>query len=258
MKKKKLSSGKIAFIVFGGIAFLFAFVIAYLVVADLKQENLLKQEIINVSNKDLLTDNYSVEVKTTGDYAYIEEAVKKYYKNLSDNIKVINSYLNDEELINILSYENISSDGPKFIKSYETLSKTKDKTSKSLNNIIDLCKEDTIKKLIDKDKVDDYTYDLYLTLMYTDEDKKKLEEAKTEIQEISDNLNVFLDKVKVMLDLLNQNSDYWFVKDGQLYFETDALVAKYNKLHDELNKFVKDKFSKYENNNDSANDKNNI
>lgn len=247
MKKKK-GILKYIFITLGIILVIFSIVIGYLVITDLKQEDLLKKELVNLANKDLLNDNYDIKVKTTGDYAYIEEAVKSYYKKLSDNIKLINSYLNDEELINILSLENISKDKPNFNNSYKILNDTKEKVDKSLTEIINLCNEDTIKNLIDKEKVDDYSYELYLELMYTKDDIEEFNNTKNEMKTIGDNLNAFLDKVEAILNLLKDNSNSWFIENNELYFKTNSLVNKYNSLYNDLNTFVKDKFSKYNNN----------
>ena len=47
---------------------------------ELQEEDILKQEIVNYSNKDLATDDYSIKVKTTGDRAYVEEAIIKVYQ----------------------------------------------------------------------------------------------------------------------------------------------------------------------------------
>lgn len=243
MEKKKMSKGKKIFTFVGVILVAFVVGVGYLVIKDLEQEDLLKKEIVNVSNKDFLTDNYDIEVKTTGDYAYIEEAIKKYYKKLSDSIKTINSYLNDEDLIQILSAENLQVDGPNFEKSHKILNDTRNNSTLAMQTIIDLCNEDTIKNLIDKDKIDNYSYNLYLELMYTDNDLKELAETKKEMENISNHLNVFLDKVEAMIQLLEKNSSYWYIEDGQLYFETDALVSQYNGLYDDLNQYVKDNFS---------------
>ena len=82
--KKKI---KKVLLVIGIIIVVFAVIIGYFVYKDLKQEEVLKQEVITLSNKDLLNDNYDIEIKTTGEYAYVENAVKKFYKELSDNVK---------------------------------------------------------------------------------------------------------------------------------------------------------------------------
>lgn len=245
MKKDRKKSNKLKYILIfiGIILVIFIGVVGYLIVKDLEQEDILKKEIVNLSNKDLVTDNYDIEVKTTGDYAYIEEAIKTYYKKLADSVKIINNYLNDKDLINILSATNLESDRPKFENSYRILSETRDKSNQAMETIIDLCSEETIKELIDKKKIDSYSYDLYLELMYTEDDLKDLEKTKTEMQVVSDNLNKFLDKVEAMIKMLEANSDYWFIDEGQLYFEKDSLVTEYNNLYNDLNDFVNENFA---------------
>lgn len=75
MKKKKSIKKIIIGIVIAVVIFLgLIFFMAY---KELQEEDILKQEIINYSNKDLATDDYSIKVKTTGDRAYVEEAVKE-------------------------------------------------------------------------------------------------------------------------------------------------------------------------------------
>lgn len=244
-EKKKNKVLKIILLIIGIIVAIFIALVAYLVVGDLKQEDILKKEIVNVSNKELLTDDYSIEVKTEGDYAYVEEAVKKFYKELSDSVKTINQYLNDENLINILSANNIQTDGPKFEKSYQILEAARKNSTDALQAIANLCDEETIKNLIDKEKVDEYYYDLYIQLMYTEEDLKTFAETKQQMQDLSTNLNLFLDKVNQMLNMLERNSGSWEIKDGQIYFDSDALVNEYNTLYNELNK-IAEKFTSQE------------
>lgn len=244
--KKKNTTLKIILLIIGIILIITIAGIAYLTVEDLKQEDLLKKEIVNVSNKDFLTDDYSIEVKTTGDYAYIEEAVKKFYQELSNSIKTMNQYLNDEKLINILSADNIKADGPNFTNSYKILDETRKNSTAAIQIIASLCEEETIKNLIDKEKVSDYSYNLYLQLMYTEEDLKDFKETKQEMETLSTNLNLFLDKVTEMLNMLERNKNAWTIEEGQLYFDNDTLVAEYNKLYNELNQIATEKFSAYQ------------
>lgn len=246
MKKEKKSLLKPILLIVGIIIIIFVALVAYLVINDLKQEDILKQEIVNLTNKDLLTDDYYIKVKTTGDYAYIEEAIKKFYKELSDNVKTMNQYLNDEKLINILSADNLQADGPKFLNSYYIIEETRKNSTTALQNIAKLCEEENLKNLIDKEKVDDYSYELYLQLMYTEDDLESFKETKKQMEEYAENLNLFLDKVTEMLKMLERNSDAWEIADGQIYFDTNALVNEYNTLYDELNKIAIEKFGNKE------------
>ncbi len=219
----------IVIVVILGLIFFMAF-------KELQEEDVLKQEIVNYSNKNLATDDYSIKVKTTGDRAYVEEAVKKYYKNLSDNVKTINNYLTDENLTNILSLNSLKADSPTFVKSHTLISNTKNKVSEAFKNISNLCEEDTIKNLIDKDKLSDseYYYDFYLDLMYTKKDLEELKKTKEEMEKISNNLDLFLDKVDEILTFLETNANYIEYTNTNIEFENNNLLDQYNKLINDL------------------------
>ena len=203
---------------------------------ELQEEDILKQEIINYSNKDLMKDDYPIKVKTTGDRAYVEEAVKKYYKSLSDSVKVINSYLNDEKLTNILTIESLRNDSPNYLRSHTLISNTKSKVTKELENISSLCEEETIKNLIDKDKLSnsEYYYDFYLDLMYTEKDLEMLNSTKEEMEILSTKLNEFLDKVDEILTFLETNANYIEYTDTDIYISDDNILNEYNNLIEEL------------------------
>ena len=234
MKKKKslkkiIIGIVIAVVIIIGLIFFTAF-------KELQEEDILKQEIINYSNKDLVTDDYPIEVKTTGDRAYVEEAVKKYYKSLSYSVKAINSYLNDEELTNILTVESLRNDSPNYLKSHTLISNTKSKVTKELENISSLCEEDTIKNLIDKDKLSDseYYYNFYLDLMYTEKDLEMLNNTKEEMETLSTKLNEFLDKADEILTFLETNANYIEYTDTDIYISDDNILNEYNNLIEEL------------------------
>ena len=236
MLKKILISIGVVFVVFASI-------IGYFVYKDLKQEEVLKKEIIDLSNKDLLQDNFNVSVKTTGDYAYVENAIKKFYKELSDSVKKLNYSLNDDELINILSIDNLQSDRPKFIKSHSLLDNAKKQSTEALDKISLLCDEEYIKNLLDKDKVSDYYMNFYQQLMYTESDLKYFKETKESMEELSTNINLFLDKVDEILKMLEKNNDSWFIENGQIYFSSGTLVDEYNNLYKELKAIANDKLN---------------
>ena len=234
MKKKKsikkiIISIVIVIVVILGLIFAMAF-------KELQEEDILKQEIVNYSNKDLAVDDFPIEVKTTGDRAYIEEAVKTYYKSLSDSVKTINSYLQDEKLINILSIDNLKSDSPNFLRSHTLISTTKNKISKEFANISSLCEEDTIKNLIDKDKLSnsEYYYDFYLNLMYTEKDLEDLKNAKEEMEIIANNMNLLLDKVDEILTFFETNANDIEYSDTNINFANENLLNQYNNLVNDL------------------------
>lgn len=213
-----------------------------------EQVSLLNEEVELLLDKNMLNDEYDIEIKTSGNYALVEEGIKSYYKELSDNIRVIYSYLNDSKLITILSASNLESDGPNFDFSYNILTETRNNTDIAIKNIIDLCSEEKIKSYLKKKDVGKYYYDLYLSIMLNEDDLEMLSSTRSEMIELNDNFITFLDKVEAIFNMLKSNSDYWYIENNQLYFEKSELVREYNNLYDDLNNFVKDKFSKYSSN----------
>ena len=234
MKNKKLIKKIIIGIVI--VVVIIIGLIFFMAFKELQEEDILKQEIINYSNKDLSKDNYPIKVKTTGDRAYVEEAVKKYYKSLSDSVKIINSLLNDEKLTNILTINSLRNDSPNYTKSHTLISDTKSKVTKELENISRLCEEDTIKNLIDKEKLSDseYYYDFYLKLMYTKKDLENFKSTKKEMETLSNKLNEFLNKVDEILTFLETNANYIEYTDTDIYISDNNILNKYNNLIEEL------------------------
>lgn len=236
MEKKKHKTLKKVILAVVVIFVAFAAMIIYFVAKDLKQEELLKQEIVNYSNKNLQTDEFPIVVKTTGDYAYVEEAVKKYYKNLSDNVKALNSYLKNDKLLTVLSPNSLKDDRPAYASSHEVIKSTKDKVNEALKNIDELCDEKTIKSLIDKEKLDDgeYYYDLYLKFMYTKKDKEELDKTRKSMEEVSKAFNEYLDKADEILTFLQANDSVIEYKGNGVYFSSNSQLEQYNKLVTEL------------------------
>ncbi len=221
------------------IAILFAIfvgLVVFEVVKQLKEESTLKKEIINYANKDFTKDEFPITVTTTGDCAYIEEAIKKYYKEISDNVKEINFYLNEERLNSLLSIERLKSDRPSYQKTHEVITKTKQKINSSMTALKELCTEEKIKNLIDKEKFDDpeYYYDLYLQLMYTEQDLEDLKYIKDEMETLSKTLNDSLDKLDEMITFLQNHDSYVVYEENSFYFTDDQLLAEYNNLILEL------------------------
>ena len=238
MKKRKT-----IFISLSVIIILLAVITSYLVINASNQEKILKREIENLITMDLLNDDYNVKIKTNGDYAYVEKKIKTHFKELSINVKKINEYITNKQLINILSIDNLKSDGPQFVETYQLLEDVKNNSNTAMDSIINLSNKDTIKKLINKEKTNKKSYQLYVDLI-NDENLVMLDTVKNEMEVINTNLNIFLDKARTIIDLLKNNSDYWFIDDGELYFETNNLVNQYNNLQTDINNFAKENFLK--------------
>ena len=238
MKKKLIMLiGIIILVICGGVGYYF-----YLISV---QEDVLKSEVINYSNKDLYKDDYMVDVKTKGDYAYIEESIKNYYRELSNHVKKIRNYLIDEDLQNLMIPDNLEKDRPKFLDSYKLIDDTKKEINESKEKIIELCSREYIKNLVSDRIRDEYYIKLYDSLMNTDKDIEELKDVRVDMEELSNNLNVFLDKVKELLEVLEKNNDSWSVEDNVILISDKSILNEYNNKYKELKDVIDNKLSKY-------------
>ena len=84
--------------------------IGFLVIRDKTLENTLKNEIDSLKELDITKDRYNSKIKTKGNYAVIEKAIKTYLDDYAVNLQSVLSILNDKELTNLLLAENYSDD----------------------------------------------------------------------------------------------------------------------------------------------------
>lgn len=216
------------------ILILFA-IFGYFIYSDLKQEELLRDEIEAYMELDFATDDYSVEVKTTGDYAIVEEAIKTYFKDMSDIVKQVSKLENDEEFLNILTPQNFKNDGPSFTTSLAKIESVRTDVEGNINKFIEMCEEDYIMSLIEKNEnLDSYYVELYRELMYTEEDLKEIQETKEEMVKVRDTFNTFLDDCEEILLFLKKNSGKWLIENDTIIFNTDKLLEEYNALTSKL------------------------
>lgn len=217
------------------IVLLFTIIIGYFVYSDLKEEELLKQEIQTYMQLDFIKDNFNVEIKTSGDYALVESAIKTYFKELSDIVKEINKIENDESFINILTTENFKTDGPDFIVTLKKITDVRKIFDDNINKFVQMCSEEYMLSLITKyDDLDSYYIDLYKELMYTDKDLKDIEDTKNEMLELKGTFSVFLDDCENIIVFLKNNKGKWIIEENSIVFDSDSLLQEYNNLTSKL------------------------
>ena len=106
--------------------------IGILVVNDFRQEDILRQEMLEFENLtraeniDLdQMDQKIREIKTTGDYGVLEKAMKDYLADVVNATVGIADVLNDERIVNVLTPENYAEDGPDFVQTKQFLVEAK-------------------------------------------------------------------------------------------------------------------------------------
>ena len=119
--------------------------IGILVVKDLKQEDTLRQEMLEFENLTRAEnidfdkiDQKIREIKTTGDYGVLEKAMKDYLADVVNATVSIADVLNDERIVNALTPENYVEDGPDFVQTKQFLEEAKEKMEQYKTEVLTL------------------------------------------------------------------------------------------------------------------------
>src|SRR5690625_1092125 len=120
MEKKKRNQIRL-------IGFIIVIVIAVILFgAGFYQKIVLYNEVERISKLDITKDQFDTEIKSTGEYAKVEEAIKEYFSEYSKSLQASLNAISEENLNKIMSDENLIEDAPNFEKTLENIQKTKE------------------------------------------------------------------------------------------------------------------------------------
>lgn len=230
-KKNKIVLG----IVLGVVLLVIIGVIAFIATSDLRQVVTLRSEVEKLSKIDITKDDIDMTIKTTGEYAVVEQTIKDYMNTYASNTKQLEKILDDDKISEILSAENYKNDGPDFIESRKYINETKSSFNEKMNTLIEMTNEEFILKATDGKKLNENMIELYKELMLGNELGEDLQETVQTLKEASDSLNKVFDVQEKIINMLIANKDKWKINnEDQIEFLTEKMVDEYNGYLNEL------------------------
>lgn len=209
--------------------------IGVLVVNDFKQEDILRQEMLEfenltrVENIDLdQIDQRIRELKTTGDYGVLEKAMKDYLADVVNATVSIADVLNDERIINALTPENYVEDGPDFVQTKQFLEEAKGKIEQYKTEVLTLLTNEGAMSYIENKNLDQYYIDLYKEIALSED--TAIEENSTEIETSLDEVTRILDIETQVINFLSENKSGWEVQGENIVFNSEELQNQYDEL----------------------------
>ena len=227
---------------------LFCFLVGFLVVKDLKQEDNLRDNIKELnemfSQDELDVDKINKSLKsyvTTGENLALEKAVKKYYSDAFELVLDINDVLNDKRITNLLSDENILNDAPDYTYSKKYIENTIKVIKESVDEVDDFQTKENIISYFNDSKIDSYYKNLYveLTSMFNYFGNSK--DYEEDMNKLVNQLNVIDD----VLSFLSYNYGSWTIVNGSYYFENETLLKEFKELLSKLD-YDEEKENNYE------------
>ena len=230
MKNKKF------FIIFCFILIDVFLVVGFLVIRDSISFNELKREVIALSKLDITKDRYNRKIKSHGDYAIVEKAIKDYMDEYAVNIQYLSKMMNDERLSTILSYSNYEKDGPEFKESLDYLEKSKKEYNEKIDKLIANLDEENIDNYIYTRINDEYYVSLYHELIFETPMIDNLKNTKTLLEESREKMNLIYDTCIDTLNYLCLYNDKWKLEDGEIKFQTEDMYNYYMSLISKVQK----------------------
>ncbi len=223
---------KIAIIV-GVIVLIVALAGGYFFMNDVAQKAKMLEEFAQIEqltesqdfNMEALNEKTS-NIVTTGKYAAVERAAKKYASDLFQTAFNIKTYMEDEKLVKLLTAENYKNDGPEFVETKKYISETKQKLEEDKKQMLSYLEESKINSYIEAETTEEYYVNLYKELAA--QDIEISEEEKNEFEKSINSVISLLDTANEVVDFLIANKGKWQIQGNQIAFATNQLVETYN------------------------------
>ena len=207
--------------------------IGILVVNDFRQEDILRQEMLEFENLtraeniDLdQIDQKIREIKTTGDYGVLEKAMKDYLADVVNASVSIANVLNDERIINALTPENYVEDGPDFVQTKQFLEEAKGEIEQYKEEVLTLLTNEGAMTYIEDKNLDQYYIDLYKEIALSED--TAIEENNAELENSLDEVMRILDAETQIINFLSENKDGWEMQGENIVFSSEELQNQYN------------------------------
>ena len=209
--------------------------VGYLSIGYVFQEFLLKREISSLTKLDISKDDFNRKLVTTGNYRVVEKTIKDYLNQYSNNIKNVNILVTDESFTKLLTYDHMSQDGD-YSNSLTTIDDVKSKFNVYIDQMIDMCSVESIKKPILETNVETYYVTLYEKLMLDDSISTKLRFNVEYLEKYKKEMNSKFDTCTDLFNYLRDHSEDVEYKDGEIKLRTEDMIKEYNSYMDKINK----------------------
>ena len=202
-----------------------------IIIPSLLQREKLKQEAKALDavlsekevNQEELDEILNRRVTKSG-YVVVEDAYKRYSKDLYDIYKQVLGKISDEKIKQILTLDTYKTDGPEFATSIAYIEQIKEEAKNLTNQYYEIVSDEKVLSYLPENFDDNYVnYYLEFTKNYVG-DINQL----SKVQSSMDSIVGLWDKQIDILNFLKTNKKQWMVTDKGLSFATEELTNAFN------------------------------
>ena len=209
--------------------------VGYLSIGYVFQEFLLKREISALTKLDISNDDFNRKLVTTGNYRVVEKTIKDYLNQYSNNIKNVNILVSDSDFTKILTYDHMSQDSD-YSESLSIVEDVKGKFNVYMDQMIEMCSVDSIKKPILEANLETYYVTLYEKLMLDESISSKLRFNVEYLEKYKKEMNTKFDTCTELFNYLKDHSEDVEYADGEIKLRNEEMINQYNSYMDKIQK----------------------
>ena len=199
-------------------------------IRDMTSRNIIKKEVIALSELQFTEDNFNTDIKSSGEYAIVETAIKKYLDDYATEVQILLSVKDDELLSGLLDSDNFLRDGPLFDESFEYIELTKNNFNYNMDILMNRINEEAIYNYIYNYDVDYDSVELYSNLLVDYNILGKIEEMQEKLKDEKVLIDSYIDSISDVLTYLKNNSNMYNMVDGEIVFYDEVMQNQYNDL----------------------------
>ena len=200
------------------------------IIRDLTSENIIRKEITALSKLDFSDDKFNTDIKSSGDYAVVETAIKKYLDDYATEVQIVLSVKEDEVLNSLLDSDNLFRDGPLFQESFDYLLLTKNNFDYNVDILMERVNEYSIYGHINNYDVDADDVELYQNLLIDYNILGKIDEMQEKLKDEKVIIDNYFDSISDVLVYLRDNSNMYNMVDGKVVFYDSVMQNTYDDL----------------------------
>lgn len=201
---------------------LFIFSFAFSIGFDIYNENILSKEI----EKMILSHEVDDHIYSYQKYGIVEKYVKKYY---AEYYQLEDEYLKyrAKEILRHLKPDMFHENRKSLDEFMKSLIIYEQKANAILEKMMNMYNIENALKWIQNEKLEEYYEQIYLSLLFTDDYEKYIQELEEE-KEIN---SLKMKYVKELINFLLETLDDWTIVKNKLYFYHLENANKYNELY---------------------------
>lgn len=195
---------------------------------EVSQINLTKLlESDGTINKEATID---MEIKTSGSYAVVEETLKNYLNETLELGKQAEDIISEDELQNLVSFENIKNDAPDFVQTKAKIAEMKKSGEEYIDKFITLCNKDNMLSAIEDKGVSEYYKELYKKLAVDENSEEELTNATEELNKARNQITAGFEYIENMVNFLSEHKSDWTIQGNQIMFYKQSVLDEYQKI----------------------------